>query len=143
MIYIDTSVILRYLTSSSVPKTQRLEREASALFAAISRGELTATFSEVVLHEVAYVLTSKRNYDLDRDFVMELLRTIVEMPSFQFHRGQKAHLLRAIELFGSHSTIGMADALMVAHAETRAIPLATFDESLDKLPYAESWTFSA
>jgi predicted nucleic acid-binding protein len=141
VIFVDSNVILRYLTFSPEPHLQAQQRQAAALFAAVQRGEQTSTTSEVVLHEVAYVLTSKRTYGVPREDVADYLRTIVDLTGMRFPTGEKTLFLRAIELFGNHPAIKMADALVMARAERLHIPLATFDRDLDRLPYAESWTF--
>jgi predicted nucleic acid-binding protein len=56
-------------------------------------------------------------------------------------RGEKRLFLQAIDSFGRHPNIKMADALVLARAQKQRIPLATFDRALDRLPYAESWGF--
>jgi len=138
---VNEHVILRYFTSSSEPHLIRLRRKAVALFDAVGRGELTITTSEVVLHEVAYVLTSKRIYGVPRADVAEYLSIIVNLPGMKLPRGEKSLFLQAIDYFGRHPNIKMADALVSARAERQRIPLATFDKALDQLPYAESWNF--
>jgi predicted nucleic acid-binding protein len=90
---------------------------------------------------VAYVLTSRKGHGVAPADVAEYLWTIVSLPGMRRPSGEKQLYLRAIELFEMHSTINMADALVMARAEKLAIPLATFDRALDQLPYAESWQF--
>lgn len=141
MIFIDSNVLLRYFISTSEPHLLQLRHKAVALFNAVERGELTITISEVVLHEVAYVLTSKRLYGLPRSEVAAYLATIVSLPGMRLARGEMSLFLQAIDYFGKHTSIKMADALVIARAERQRIPLATFDKALNRLPYAESWEF--
>jgi predicted nucleic acid-binding protein len=141
MIFVDSNVILRYFISSSEPHLIQLRRKAVALFDAVGRGELAITTSEVVLHEVAYVLTSKRIYGVPRADVADYLTIIVNLPGMKLPRGEKRLFLQAIDSFGRHPNIKMADALVLARAQKQRIPLATFDRALDRLPYAESWGF--
>ena len=59
MIFLDTYIFLRYLVQSTTPASAAMQATATALFAAVERGEETVTTSEVVLHEVCYVLAAK------------------------------------------------------------------------------------
>jgi hypothetical protein len=52
----------RHLVPPATPEGQAMQDVASALFAAIERGDEEATTTEVVLHEVCYVLASKNHY---------------------------------------------------------------------------------
>ena len=141
MIYIDSNVLLRYFTAAREPHIALLKRQASVLFESVENGELEITFSEVLLHEVASVLTSKKLYGVSRSDAADYLRTVVSLSNVRLPRGEQRLFLRAIELFSMHSNVSMADALMVARAERQQIQLATFDRALDSLPYAESWQF--
>jgi predicted nucleic acid-binding protein len=141
MIYLDSNVLLRYFILEPEPHLARLHRQSTTLLDSVRNGELEATISEVVLHEVASVLTSPRLYRVSRIDAAEYLATFVNLPGLRLARGDRSLFLRAIELFGRHSAISMADALIVARAERQQIPLATFDRALDRLPYAESWEF--
>lgn len=142
MTFIDSSVLLRYLTAAPEPHLARLKAKATMLFDSVEHGNLRITFSEVVLHETASVLTSRNLYAVPRADVVEYLSTFVSLPGVRLPRGERRLFLRAIELFGLHPKISMADALIVARAEKQQRPLATFDQAMDRLPYAESWQFS-
>ncbi len=141
MIYLESNVLIRYFISEAEPHLVRLHRQAASLFESVERGEQEITISEVVLHEVASVLSSRRLYQVPRADVADYLAAFIGLPGLRLARGDQSLFLRAIELFGQHSSISMADALIVARAERQHIPLATFDRALDRLPYAESWQF--
>lgn len=141
MIFLDTNVIIRYLTRSPDPLVQAMERQALHLFEFVERGEETVTTSEVVLHEVAYVLMSKRHYGVDRLTVASYLRALLRLRGLHLPTGERKVYSRAIELFGSHSGLSMADCLVAARSERMGIPLATFDGPLGNLPVIDRWTF--
>ena len=64
MIFLDTNVFLRHLTASVDSASEHMRRAATAIFEAVERGEEEITTSEVVLHEVCFVLGEKAHYGL-------------------------------------------------------------------------------
>lgn len=139
MIFVDTNIFLRYFTRSDNPHVQNMERLAARLIDDVERGLETITTSEVVLHEIAFVLMSDRHYKLDHRIVAGFLRTIVSLPGMRLARGEKSLYLRAIEILGDNPGLGMADCLIAARSERLGIPLATFDRRLAALPTVEAW----
>ena len=139
MTLLDASFILRYLVRPTTPETRAMAEIARALFAAVQRGEEEVTTTEVVLHEVAYVLASKRHYNVPPADVVAALRTIRLLPGLKLPRGQKRRYLRALDICATHPTLGFADAVVAASAEQQAIPLATFDAHFDRLPTITRW----
>lgn len=139
MIFLDTNVILRYLTRSNDPVVQVMERQAAALFDAVERGETLVTTSEVVFHEAAYILMSNSHYGLERTRVAGYLSALLELGGLRLPRGERGILHRALELFENSRGLEMADCLVAARSERLAIPLASFDRSLAALPSVEAW----
>lgn len=142
MIFVDTNVFLRYLTRSENPDVQEMERLAAHLIDDVERGIETITTSEVVLHEIAYVLTSKRHYALDHHTVADFLRTFISLPGMRLARGEKTLYMRAIDMFADDPVLGMADAIVAARSERLGVPLATFDRRLARLPSVEIWEYT-
>lgn len=140
MIFLDANVILRYLVVPSTPEIRAMAETARTLFAAVERGEEEITTTEVVLHEVAYVLAAKTHYGLPVAEVTSRLRTILGVPGFRLARGQKRLYLRALDLWDAHPTLGFADAIVAASVEARGIPLATFDAHFDRVPGLPRWS---
>lgn len=138
MIFVDTNVLLRYLTRSEDPRVQTMESEATLLFDQVLDGQETITTSEVVIHECAYVLMSSSHYGLDRETVAGYLGLIVNADGMRLPRGEKSLFLRALDLFATYP-IEMADALVAARSERLGIPLATFDKQLAGLSAVEPW----
>lgn len=139
MIFLDTNVILRYLTRSNDPVVQAMEQQAAALFAAVERGEELVTTSEVVFHEAAYILMSKSHYGLERSLVAGYLQALLGLEGLRLPRGERSIIQRSLELFESNSGLELADCLIAARSERLGIPLATFDRKLAALPSVEAW----
>lgn len=139
MIFLDTNVVLRYLTRSNDPVVQAMEQRAAALFEAVERGEELVTTSEVVFHEVAYILMSKSHYGLERPLVAGYLNALLALGGLRLPRGERSIIHRALELFENNSRLDLADCLVAARSERLSIPLATFDRKLAALPIIEPW----
>lgn len=139
MVFVDANVCLRYLTRSDDPVAREMERLAARLIHEVERGIVTITASEVVLHEIAYALVSKRHYGLDHHTVADFLRTIISLPGMRLARGEKSLYLRAIDIFADRPGLEMADSIVAARSERLGIPLATFDLRLAKLPGLDVW----
>lgn len=110
------------------------------LFLAIERGEVEVTTTEVVLHEVIYVLASKKHYAVPPAEIAAMLGLILRLPGFRLPRGDKRVYFRALDLFASHAKLGFADAVVAARVERLGIPLATFDADFDDIPTISRWT---
>jgi predicted nucleic acid-binding protein len=116
-----------------MPETTRMADEASALMAAVDRGELEATTSEVVVHEVCYVLASKKHYQLPPADIAAYLTPLIQMPGLKLNRGEKRMLLRALEIYTAHPKLEFADSIIAARCELGSYELATFDKALGSL----------
>ena len=76
MDFLDTNVILRYLTRDDPVKAER----CFELFQRLKRKEVKLVTSESVLAEVVYVLSSRSVYNQSREQVRNLLLPIVSLP---------------------------------------------------------------
>jgi predicted nucleic acid-binding protein len=139
MIFLDANVFLRHFVQPSTPEGQAMQTIASALFSAIEQGDQEATTTEVVLHEVCYVLASKKHYGLPPADIANYLRPVLRMPALRLPRGDKQLYLRALNIYTANPTLEFADAIIAARCERLNIPLATFDERLAKLPTITRW----
>lgn len=139
MIFLDTNIFLRYLVQSTTPASADMQATATALFAAVERGEETVTTSEVVLHEVCYVLAAKAHYALPASVISAYVAPLLRLSGFKLPRGDKRIYLRALEIWEAHPQLGFADAVVAVRSEQLGVPLATFDESLGRLPFVTRW----
>jgi predicted nucleic acid-binding protein len=139
MIFLDTNVILRYLTRSKDPAVQVMEQQADSLFVAVERGEELVTTSEVVFHEAAYILMSNSHFGIERSLGGGFLGALLALEGLRLPRGERSTIQRALELFESNPGLELADCLVAARSERLGIPLATFDRKLAALPSVEAW----
>jgi len=139
VIFLDTNVFLRHFVQPAAPREQAMQDIASALFAAIERGEEEGTTTEVVLHEVCYVLASKKHYGLSPADIVAFLGPVLRMSHLRLPRGEKRLYFRALDIYAAHPKLEFADAIIAARCERLGIPLATFDEQLAKLPTITRW----
>ncbi len=139
MIFLDANVFLRYLVRPTDPKAQAMHATATALIDAIDRGDEEATTTEVVLHEVCYVLASKKHYGLPAADIAAYVTPLLRMPGLKLPRGDRRLYLRALDIYVARPRLEFADAIVAARVERRSIPLATFDEDLGRLPGITRW----
>jgi predicted nucleic acid-binding protein len=141
MIFLDANIFLRYLTQPSTPEAERMQGIAAALFEAIERGDEEAMTTEVVLHEVCYLLASKKHYGLTWVDVADYLTPLVRLPGLKFNRGERRIYLRALEIAAANRKLEFADSVIAARCEGSGHQLATFDERLAAFPGIERWQF--
>ena len=139
MILLDANIFLRYIVTPSTPEIRVMAETAKALLASVERGEEEITTTEVVLHEVAYVLASKTHYGLPASEITTALATILRLPGFRLPRGEKKRFLRALDLWETYPALGLADALIATTAMTRGAALATFARDFDRIPDLTRW----
>ncbi len=139
MIFLDANIFLRHLVQPTTPETARMQAIASALFDGMERGDQEATTSEVVLHEVCYVLASKKHYHLAPTDIAAYLIPLLRLPGLKLGRGEKRLYLRALEIYVANPKLEFADAIVAARCEAPGTHLATFDEQLAQLPTVTRW----
>jgi predicted nucleic acid-binding protein len=98
VIFLDANYFLRYLVEPDGPDNQIRHEIAAALFEAIELGEEEATTSEAALAEVAFILASKRQYNLSPADIATYLSPIIRLPGLRLPRGRKGLYLRALEI---------------------------------------------
>ena len=86
MIFLDTNLFLRHLAPPSDASTTQMQEVASAMFLLVESGALKVTTSEVVLHEVLYLLTARNHYDYSPEEAIEFLEYLIQLPGFRFLR---------------------------------------------------------
>jgi predicted nucleic acid-binding protein len=139
MIFLDTNVFLRYLVTPVTANDRAWHERATALFKAIAWGTEEATTSEAVLAEVAFVLNSKRQYNLPPSDVFAYLEPIIRLPNLHLPRGAKRRYQNALSLWSNHPSLGFVDALTATSVTQFGMVLATFDSDFDDLPGILHW----
>jgi predicted nucleic acid-binding protein len=142
VIFLDANYFLRYLVQPDSLDNRTKHEIAAALFEAIERGDEEATTSGAVLAEVAFVLASKRQYDLPASDIAAYLASILRLQGLKLPRGRKLLYLRATDIWASRPKLGFVDALTAATVENSNLRLATFDSDFDGMPNIRRWSNS-
>jgi predicted nucleic acid-binding protein len=139
LIFLDANVFLRYLVGPDTPENRIRHELAAKLIAALAHGEEEATTSEAVVAEVAFILTSRKHYDLTVSDAADYLAPIFRLPGLRLPRGRKRLYLRTLTIWAEHPKLGFVDALTAAIVEQTAMQLVTFDSDFDNLPNIAHW----
>jgi predicted nucleic acid-binding protein len=139
MIYLDTNIFLRFFVKPTDPEGQRRSKIAETLIRRVANNEVNATITEVVLHELAYTLGSRKQYGKSPEFVHSRLKFIVELPGLRLSRDDRYCYGRALELLEQLPKIEFSDAILAARTEYRDSELATFDRHFDAIDSVRKW----
>ena len=140
MIIVDTNVFLRFLTTPVTPEDQQMAEAARGLFEAVERGDETITTTDVVLHEVTYLLVGRGHYAHTVEAVATAFREILNFPGFWLPQESRRRYLDALDLWERFPTLGFADALLAVIALETESELASFDRDFDRVPGLRRWT---
>ncbi len=140
MIFLDANIFLRYLVSPTDDATSRMRSASEQLFLQIRDGLVEATTSEVVIHQVCFILRSNRSYRVPAEQVIDFMTHLLTLSGMRFQSGERRLLLRAFELWRSRPSLGFADSMIAARCEHHGWELATFDEQLGSLPSVTRWS---
>ena len=129
MRFLDTNVILRYLTRDDEVKAEACYE----LFQRVSRGEEELFTCEAIVTEVVYVLSSARaGYQLGHEEIRARLLPILTLRGLRIP--QKRIYIRALDLHASSNFLDFEDALAVAHMEQQGIEeILTYDRDFDRV----------
>ncbi len=123
--FLDTNVLLRYLTRDDEDKAQRTFN----LLLSIERGEERVITSSLVIFETVYTLQSF--YKVPRRTIKELLSPIISLRNLQLQ--SKDVYYRAFDLFISKN-ISFADAYNAAYMIDEEIThIYSWDKDFDKI----------
>jgi predicted nucleic acid-binding protein len=142
MILLDTNMILRYLVAPEDEDAIRMANISRSLFERIATNLLEATVSEVVIHEVCYVLASKHHYGLDGQKIQALVAPLFDLVGLKIPPIDRRIYLRALEIVANDQKLGSADALVLARCEMKNLLLATHDKRMNRFPTVAKWQSS-
>ena len=132
MKFLDANIFIRYLASPTTAADARRHRACSRLFQSIERGEVLATTSQVVVHEVLYVMTSSRHYGFTNANAAALLKAPMTLRGMHLH--DKTLVLDAMSLFEAHEFLDFSDALTMVLAQHQGDEILTYDRGFDRVP---------
>ncbi len=129
MKFLDTNVILRYLTRDDEVRAEACYR----LFQRVKQGQEELVVCEAIVTEVVYVLSSVRApYRLSHEEIRARLLPILTLRGLKLP--QKNVYLRALDLYASSPFLDFEDALTVCHMEQRGITeLVSYDRDFDRI----------
>ena len=127
MRFLDTNVILRYLTRDDEAKAEACYQ----LFQRVGRGEDELFTCEAIVTEVVYVLSSRRApYRLNHEEIRARLLPILTLPGLRLP--QKRVYISALDLYASSPFLDFEDALAVAHMEQQGVTeIVSYDKDFD------------
>ena len=130
MIFLDTNVILRYLTGDDEAKAQACYR----LFKRVEAGEEELFTCDAIVTEVVYVLSSRRApYRLGAEEIRARLVPIITLRVFKLP--QKRVYLEALDLYASSPFLDFEDALAAAHMRRNGVAeIMSYDRDFDGVP---------
>ena len=129
MRFLDTNVILRYLTRDDETKAQACYE----LFQRVKQGEEELFTCEAIVTEVAYVLSSPRApYQLSHEEIRARLLPILTLRGLRLP--QKRLYLRALDLYASSPFLDFEDSLAVAYMERQGVrEIVSYDKDFDRV----------
>ena len=127
MRFLDTNIIIRYLTRDDEAKAEACYR----LLQRVKQGAEEVFTCEAVIAEVAYVLTSSRTpYGLSHSEVKDRLLPILTLRGLKLP--QKRIYFRALDLYANSAALDLEDALAVAHMEQQGVSeIYSYDTDFD------------
>jgi predicted nucleic acid-binding protein len=116
-IFLDTSVVVRYLTDDPP--------EMAARAALLIDSQTSLAITDLVIVESGYVLTTVCG--IDRSDVAEALAALMLRSNIECPQLSIPLVVRALQLAGRSGRVSFADALIWARARQVEAPVATFD----------------
>lgn len=124
--FVDTNIFIRFLTDDDKIKA----KSCFDLFQKANKKEILLTTSESVLAEVVYILSSKQLYNLEAEYICQILSPIIEIKGLKF--ASKKFFKKALRIYAEFN-IDFEDALSVSHMYYTGIKeIYSFDKDFDK-----------
>lgn len=129
MNFLDTNIILRYLTRDDETKAEACYE----LFDQVRQGNAQLFTCEAVITEVVYVLSSRRlSYQLSRAEIRSRLLSILSMQGLTIPN--KPIYVRALDIYVAHPQLDIEDAIAVAYMERIGVTqIVSYDRDFDRV----------
>ena len=129
MRFLDTNIILRYLTRDDEVKAEACYQ----LFQRASQGEEELFTCEAIVSEVVYVLSSRRApYRLSHEDIRARLVPILTIHGLRLP--QKHIYIEALDIYASSPALDFEDALAVVHMNSQGITeIVSYDRDFDRV----------
>ena len=127
--FLDTNIFIRYLTNDDPVHSPA----ALALVREIEKGSISVWTTELVVAEVVFILSNRRTYNLDREYISAVLLPILLLAGISL--ANKNVYPRAFDLWVSVPHLSYVDAYHAARIELEPEKfLYSFDTDFDKIP---------
>jgi predicted nucleic acid-binding protein len=127
MIFLDTNIIIRYLTADDKIKAKKCFK----LLEKIKNNQIQAFLTETVFAEIVYILSSPKLYNLSPPKIKLLLEPIINLKGLKIDQNLFLNALESYETF----KIDIEDALLAAQMhKKKARILYSYDRDFDKIP---------
>lgn len=124
MRFLDTNILLRYLTGDDEQKARR----GLALLTKVEQGEEKVVTSSMVIFETVFTL--QKHYRVPRDRIRDSLGDIISLSHLELPN--KRLYLRALEMYAGKN-ISFADAFNAAYMQSRGVSeVYSWDSDLDQ-----------
>ena len=143
MIFLDANVFLRHLSPATTSAVANMKGIAGNLFDTVEMGRAIVTTSEVVIHEVCYILSSPKHYGQAAAAIAPVLSAMLQWPGFHFPAGERELYVRALDIWEMHPELEFSDSIIAARCERAGHELATFDKHFAALSFVQLWRAEA
>ena len=133
MEYLDTNILVRYLTKDDPEKAAR----AFAFLQEVEQGVRTVAMTEAVFAEVIFVLSSKRLYHIPRAEIVKRLLPVVMLKGLRIGSkpSEKQIYTNALHLYET-TTLDMADVLTIVRMRHEGVQtVISFDTDFDQFSW--------
>ena len=129
MDFLDTNIILRYLTGDDKAKAEACYE----LLEQVRQGNKELFTCEAVITEVVYVLSSPRlSYQLSRREIRARLSPILFLQGLRIPN--KSIYFRALDIYVAHPQLDFEDAIAVAYMERIGVTqIVSYDRDFDRI----------
>ena len=126
---INANVFIRYLIGDDAAKQQKSKQ----LIDRIRTGQEEAFTTDIIVHEVCYVLSASTHYNLSHQDIRDRLYPILAIQGL--HIANKSICLEALNIFAAGEKVDLSDAISVAYVRNGLVDgIYSFDRKLDNLP---------
>lgn len=132
MEYLDTNVLVRYLTKDDPDLAAR----SYAVLQEVEQGTRPVFITEAVLAEVIYVLSSKKLYNIPRPEIVRRILPVVMLKGLRIgcKPSDKQTYTDALHLYET-TTLDFPDVLIIAHMRHEGVQnVISFDTDFDDFP---------
>ena len=134
MRFLDANIFLRFLVEPRTRADEPKHEATFGLFQAIEAGESVVT-SELIVHEVLFILTSKKHYGYDKAEAVAMLRPLLEFRAVSIAR--KRLLIDALGLYAEYRFLDFPDAMAIVLSREDGHQLTSYDRGLSRVPGVE------